>query len=219
MIDEILKELINSHGFEAIFANEGASIFARLHGESRRYIILQFTNQLGTVDEVHAEAHEIIPQAMKNDPAFHKNTDLVIAVKIDLIDKFRDLEKQIFSLEEDAHFFKKYVLYYTDAEETLLLGKRYDDLRDILLDKNLFHQYKSSPLMPSLYGIAAKIFIKFPFIELPISENTLTPLLDQSKELVSQLGMGYIRKMISATEDDLLESKIKELINNELEDL
>jgi hypothetical protein len=219
MINNILNELVLSAGFNQIFANENSVIFSRLQGDSRRYIILKFEDNLGTVDEVHQTINDLIPQEVKDDPAYHKNTDLIIVVKFHLLDDFRSFEQKIFSLEEDAFFFKKYVLYYTDTEEGFLTGKHLRDLNEVILDKELFKQYKASPNMPSLYGIAAKIFIKFPFIELPVSESLLTPLNKQAPELVSQLGLNDLNKLISNTPDDSIDTIIKELILDEMENI
>lgn len=205
--------------FKMITSDDHISTFSRVDGDSRRFIIMRFVDELYSVDETHSQVIEQIPEEMKLDPASHKNTDLIIVVKFHMLDDFRPLEEKILALEEDAHYFKKYVLYYTDIEADILSGKTFADLANVIINKEQFNKYKDSAVLPGLYGIAARIFIKLPFLELPVSQNQLVPLTKQAPELLSQLGLTDLNQLISSTSDDDIDDVINELINNEMENI
>lgn len=219
MIKNILHELMLECNFKMISHDDNISTFSRVDGESRRFITMLFVDELSSVEETHSQVMEKIPEEMMLDPAFHKNTDLIIAVKFHMLDDFRPVEEKILSLEEDAHYFKKYVLYYTDVEEDILNGKTFSDLTNVILNKEQFRKYKDDAALLGLYGIAARIFIKLPFLELPVSQNQLVPLTKQAPELLSRLGLTDLNRLIASTSDDDIDDVINGLINDEMENI
>jgi len=91
-------------------------------------------------------------------------------------------EKKIFSIEEDPYYFKKYVLYYSEEEVNLLGNKKYNDLKEIILDRDLFKTYKDNPNYPSKYSFSARFFIKIPFLNVPVNEKEMPGLEVMLKE-------------------------------------
>ncbi len=84
-----------------------------------------------------------------------------------------DHESEIFSLEEDGYSFKKHVLYYSQTELDLLNEIDTRDFANLIKDQSKFSLYKKSPLVESEYGIASRIFIKLPFLSVPVDESEL----------------------------------------------
>ncbi|HFN6505150.1 TPA: hypothetical protein ACHFWY_005195, partial [Klebsiella pneumoniae] len=73
---------------------------------------------------------------------------------------------------------------------------------------------------PSLYNLAARIFIKLPFLEMPDIEKDIVPIDLQINTLVDSLNLSEPYNKISTANkqtDINLEMLIEELINEELE--
>jgi hypothetical protein len=220
MLNEILQSAMLDSGFIQINSNEQIFSFKRYSGDECRFVILKNTNNLDDVDIINSSTIEVIPTEIKDDPAFNKNTDLILVVKFGQLSDFKKVEDKIFSIEEDPYHFKKYVLYYIEGEERLLAGKTFEDIRGFILNRESFKQYKSSPLNPSLYGIAARIFIKLPFLDMPINESQLTPLALQADALLSESNfLDLHSKIVSLDSPSQYDELIKDLIGNELENI
>ena len=221
MLNNILSDAVRSNNFSFIERQEGIEIFERKVGEAKRFIIIYETTALKNVDDLNELINNCVPQQLKQEPAFNKNTDLIVVYKLANLSDFKKLETDILAIEEDPYHFKKYVLYYIDGEENLLSKKTYEDLKLIISDQSLFEEYKNSPLSPSLYSIAARIYIKLPFLDLPKTPINLTPLNLQAQELVSELGHTDLDLAIQsiALNDGQIDKLIQELINNEMENI
>ena len=142
-------------------------------------------------------------------------------MRIKNLSEFKENEESIFSIEEDPYQYKKYVLYYSEIEESIIKDTTYKDIVDVVSNKEHFKAYKHEPLQSSVYSLAAKIFIKLPFLELSHRKEDLVPLKYQAEELASELGLSVLYKKIQKSlhdeqDDDTL---IRELINNELENI
>ena len=137
------------------------------------------------------------------------------------LSEYKEIEKQILGYEENPYHFKKYFLYYISSEEKLLNGKSYIYLEKIISNKSEFALYKKDPLRPSLYSLAARTFIKLPFLEMPKSESEFIPLAVEAAAAVSEAGAQDIYTTIQklAAEPDELKHILKGLIDNELENI
>ncbi|MEX6224053.1 ABC-three component system middle component 1 [Providencia hangzhouensis] len=105
------------------------------------------------------------------------------------------MEKSIFDIEENAYHFKKYVLYYSNEENQLIYGKNFNNLKAVP-DYEEFSTYKY-PSRPSLYNMAARIFIKLPFLEMPSIEKDIVPIDLQINTLVDSLNLSETYNKIS----------------------
>ncbi|MDN4727646.1 hypothetical protein QYZ40_24780 [Vibrio parahaemolyticus] len=113
------------------------------------------------------------PHVLREHPTFAKNTDVVVLFELDRLADIIDHESEIFSLEEDGYSFKKHVLYYSQTELDLLNEIDTRDFANLIKDQSKFSLYKKSPLVESEYGIASRIFIKLPFLSVPVDESEL----------------------------------------------
>ena len=86
----------------------------------------------------------------------------------------------------------------------------------IIADKNLFNAYKEQPLAATQYSVAAKIFIKLPFLELPFNKRELVPLRIQAEEAVSEVGLTKTYESVQKLSNTNVDDLIKEMINDEL---
>ncbi|WP_198425092.1 ABC-three component system middle component 1 [Pantoea agglomerans] len=139
--------------------------------------------------------------------------------RLDVLAKFKDQEEEIFAIEEDPHFYKKYVLYYSVAEESALTNFTYDKLVSVIADKKEFLEYKENPLVATQYSFAAKTFIKLPFLELPSYQGNLVSLRLQAAEAVAEADLSDIYSTIQRFTDKNTDDIIKEMIRNEMENI
>lgn len=221
MLNKILNDAVTSNNFSIIKNLENLQLHERTEGEAKRFIIIFETPTIMDVDELNELIINNTPEDIKKQPAFYKNTDLIILHKLENLSEFNKLENKILAIEEDPYHFKKYVLYYISGEEDLLNDKTYDELKLIISNQALFEEYKSNPLLPSAYSIAARIFIKLPFLDLPKNPIDLTPLNLQVQALVAELGLIELDNRIRATplNDGQIDKLIMELIKDEMENI
>lgn len=172
MINGLLKEAatIDDSGFVFIENIEGFSFYKKIKENNKRFLIVHETDSLQEVDYYNNTIKDITPIEIKSEPAFERNSDLIILLNLKNLGDFNTHEQKIFSIEEDPYYFKKYVLYYSDEEVNLLANKSISDLKKVILDRSLFITYKKNPNYPSLYSFAARFFIKVPFLHVPVNE-------------------------------------------------
>jgi hypothetical protein len=172
LINGLLKEAatIDDSGFVFIENIEGFSFYKKIKENNKRFLIVYETDSLQEVDYYNNTIKDITPIEIKSEPAFERNSDLIILLNLKNLGDFSTHEQKIFSIEEDPYYFKKYVLYYSDEEVNLLANKSISDLRKVILDRSLFITYKKHPNYPSLYSFAARFFIKIPFLHVPVNE-------------------------------------------------
>ncbi len=175
MIKRLLEEaatIINS-GFKLIENKDGFSFYKKVIGDNKRFLIVCETTHLESVGYYNNTIQDIVPHEIKNDPAFERNSDLIILFKVSNLGDFNINEQKIFSIEEDPYYFKKYVLYYSEEELKLVEHKTLTDLQSIVLNRSLFKTYKKNPNYPSLYSFSARFFIKIPFLQVPVNEEEM----------------------------------------------
>lgn len=184
MINGLLKEAatIDESGFVFIENIEGFSFYKKIKENNKRFLIVYETDSLQEVDYYNNTIKDIIPIEIKSEPAFERNTDLIILLKLDNLGDFNTHEQKIFSIEEDPYYFKKYVLYYSDEEKNILENKSINDLRNVILNRDLFNAYKKNPNYPSLYSFSARFFIKVPFLHVPVNEIEMPSIEVMLKE-------------------------------------
>lgn len=175
MIIKLIKEaaLTDTSGFKYIENINTFDFYKKIDNDSKRFLIVHETTSLKNADHYNNTIHDITPNEIKSEPAFERNSDLIIILKIENLGDFNKHEKNILSIEEDPYYFKKYVLYYSEEEGKLLENKTLIDLTETINDRYLFKEYKKKPNFPSLYSICARFFIKLPFLEVPVKETKM----------------------------------------------
>lgn len=215
MIVNLIHQALIAHEFSKVYSNEITAFYVREKGTAIRFAVLHRLDELMKPGDLNAVINQSAPAAFTTDPAFRKNCDLICIHHLDKLAEFKNHEEQIFEIEEDPHFYKKYVLYYSDTEIEAIKGIDFARLNKLISDKVQFNIYKNEPTAATKYSAAAKIFIKLPFLALPINKLELVPLRLQIEEAVSENDLVKTYKTIQThgqKHDDL----IKELINDEL---
>lgn len=216
MIMKLIDEALTEHQFKKVLEVENTYFYKREIDQEIRFAILHKLKMLFTPKELHGFINQLTPEEFTSNPSFKKNCDLICVYNFKNLSDFKIYEEKIFALEEDPHYFKKYVLYYSDAEENALKNKTYSDLMKIIENKQLFNEYKDQPLAPTEYSVATKIFIKLPFLKLPFKKRELVPLRLQAESAVSEIGLSQIYEKIQKLDKKNLDDLIKGMISDEL---
>ncbi|WP_105466777.1 ABC-three component system middle component 1 [Escherichia coli] len=216
MINKLIDEALISHGFSKEYETDTTGFYISELDSAIRFAILHKLNELPAPAELNAIINQLVPDVFKNDPTFKKNCDLICIHHLNKLAEFKNHEEQIFAIEEDPHFFKKYVLYYSSAEESALEDFSFEKLKATIADKNQFIDYKNDPLRANQYSVAAKIFIKLPFLELPFNKGNLVSLRLQAAEAVAEAGLDTTYELVHKFTDKNADDMIKEIITNEL---
>jgi hypothetical protein len=216
MITDLIHQALDAHDFSKVHENETTGFYVRENGTAIRFAVLHRLDNLMKPGDLNATINQSAPVTFTADPAFKKNCDLICIHHLDKLAEFKNHEEQIFEIEEDPHFYKKYVLYYSDTEVEAIKELDFAKLNELISDKAQFDIYKNEPTAATKYSAAAKIFIKLPFLSLHINKVELVPLRLQIEEAVAEVDLtktyGTIQKHGQVNIEDL----IKELINDEL---
>jgi hypothetical protein len=216
MIIELIHEALIAHQFISVRETQSTRFYRRESGLAIRFVILHELEELIDPSRLNAAMNQLVPEVFSSHPSFRKNCDLICVHRLKQLADFKGHEEKIFAIEEDPHFFKKYVLYYSDSEEGTLRGKTYKDIQAAIADKELFDRYKDQPLTATQYSVAAKIFIKLPFLELPFIKRELVPLRMQAQGAVSEAGLTATYESIQKLNNNNLEILINGMIGDEL---
>lgn len=216
MIKQLIDEALVAHGFVSNRELDTTSFYIRESGAAIRFAVVHTLDNLPDPAELNNRINHLAPEEFLKNPSFKKNCDLICIYRLDVLAEFKDHEEEIFAIEEDPHFYKKFVLYYSVAEESALTEFNYDKLVNVIADKKEFLVYKENPLTATQYSFAAKTFIKLPFLELPGHQGNLVSLRLQAVEAVAEEGLNDMYEAIQQVTDKNVDEFIKEMIRNEL---
>lgn len=220
MLNNFIKQAIEDHQFiEVESTQENIYFFKKEKDALRRYIITYRTDKLEDASFINELIINNTPTELLEAPAFAKNTDLIIVFQLDKLSNYKQYEKSIFDIEENAYHFKKYVLYYSNEENQLISGRT-----SIILEQ--FSQImKNSPHIKQIHPDPACIIWQLEFslnylLEMPDIEKDIVPIDLQINTLVDSLNLSEPYNKISTANkqtDINVEMLIEELINEELE--
>lgn len=216
MIKQLIDEALVAHDFVSKRELDTTSFYVRESGSAIRFAVVHTIDDLPDPAELNNRINHLAPDEFIRNPSFKKNCDLICIYRLDVLAEFKEHEERIFAIEEDPYFYKKYVLYYSIAEESALTDFTYKKLVSVIADKKEFIDYKENPLVASQYSFAAKTFIKLPFLELPSHQGNLVSLRQQAAEAVAEAGLSDTYSTIQQVTDENPDEMIKEMIRNEL---
>ncbi len=151
-------------------------------------------------------------------PTLEKNVSLLMVWETSGHLPLEDLKRKIMQIEEDAYFFKKYVLHYAPQQKVALqqeLGEE-NSLKDFLSEKivnqDIFKRYKNEKLENShtmtWESLIYRMAIKIPFINVKIeSKDDLGSLKRENQEAIDEKEAHIIEineKLFSLRKQDYL---------------
>ncbi|EJH6342161.1 hypothetical protein NFY28_004389 [Escherichia coli] len=103
----------------------------------------------------------------------------------------------------------------------MLEGHNFESVSAIVVDDRMFAEYRDQPLSPTLYSVAARIFIKLPFVKVPVKESSLKPLDIYVKEALAEKKLTDLHlKIFNASASGIEADKLIEtLIHEEMENI
>jgi hypothetical protein len=222
MIRKIIEHFAIEHGYKLINNDkniENLSYLIQSNGDKKRFLALFESESIISPQELNYLVNKSAPEIFKLDPAFERNTDLIILHQLDHRADFKIIENDVFNIEENPYYFKKYFLYFSEEELTLLANHNVDSLTKVVTDVREFSEYRKNPLSPSLYSIAARIFIKAPFLKVPIKKENLNPIKVYLDEALKEKNVHELYENILSKKDSdkLPEEIIRSLINEAME--
>jgi hypothetical protein len=226
MIRKIIEHIAVEHGYMLINGdtnienhNENLSYLIQANGDKKRFLALFESKTIISPQQFNNFINKNAPEDFKLDPAFERNTDLIILHQLEHRADFKNIENKVFNIEENPHYFKKYFLYFSKEELSLLENQDFNSLAQVVTNEKEFSEYRETPLAPSLYSIAARIFIKVPFIKVPIKEGTLKPIKTYLDEALMEKNVHELYESIVSKKNnnEMTEEIIRSLINEEME--
>ncbi|MCL1126274.1 ABC-three component system middle component 1 [Shewanella surugensis] len=222
MINQIITDLSRKSPCQFELVVQAAEQFSFYRAASinyQRFLVVVRVSKLMKPSELNQWVSVSTPNELREEPAFAKNTDVVVLFELDCLAEIVNYENEVFALEEDSYSFKKHVLYFSQAEVALLADMDSNNIADLIKNKNKFEQYKESPLSESEYGLASRIFIKLPFLLVPVDESELDDpcgFADTYLESVNLLALNNEFESKVGNGDIDYDSLIKEYISGKM---
>lgn len=174
---KLVQNIFLASGFKLSAEIENAFFFQNIDDSHQSYYLVHFINVeklKNYLDTSDFEAtYHLFEEQKKLSPDVEKNTSLLVIALTDNIERDYIIYKNgILQIEEDEFWFKKYVLIYTN--ESIInfeSATTIEDFNTYILNNSLFTSFKEGLYENSEYFVAMQIFLKFPFLNVPISLN------------------------------------------------
>lgn len=172
-----MKELTRKIFSEGGFVLEEASAADFYSNKEQEYFLTAFYTSNDIINFFDNEKTEaIITQFSNLQNSFKtakKNTSLLIFIESnDLRNDYTELRNQIFRIEEDEYYFRKYTILYTKemikpwAEQYNVLIKLQQTINSIDTDKFRLDHFDNDQ-----HYLAIQLFIKFPWLKLETQQE------------------------------------------------
>ena len=206
----IIENLFYYHEFNKVEFEFGSLFFKDIESGFRYYWlvmeveILDSFLILNSQDFWFDECKDLI-----KDRDFDKNTSLLIINNTTASDI---VKQNIFKIEEDPFQFKKYVLTYTDDSLVILKSKIEEDnserLLNLLVDENIFNEYKDTHQNYSWHNLLYNIAHKLPFLKINVAINqNLENLFTKSKDELERKNLtGFLSSFDEVFSEEILET-------------
>lgn len=175
---EIINSIFTESSFRAVARLQDCIFFENpLEGQNSYFLVvyLETSNLKGYLDsEYFEQVQSFFEEQKKNKADIDKNTSLLIIAKANELEQdFLANKNSILEIEEDEFWFKKYVLIYSDTSvEGFGHGQEVlSELKACVLNSTRFTEFKDSLFLDAEYFVVMQIFLKFPFLNVPISLN------------------------------------------------
>ncbi|MEH7238090.1 ABC-three component system middle component 1 [Bacillus sp. JJ1562] len=152
------------------------------------------------------------------DERMDKNLSLLICLKRKKELSNEERSQEVFQVEEDPYFFKKYVLTYTEEQSHILeeLFKRdktknsQQIINEVINNKDAFIELKNDPKKRSLYNLCSKLMIKIPFLILERGKEQMEDLKETIQTELRKAGLiNYTTSLLQLESTENIENIIR----------
>ncbi len=172
----LLKRIFTVNDFDRIREWETVDFYRNRNVERKEFYLLEVLS----IDDLIGwkisdnSPLDVFDELRANDSEIEKNTSLILAVKVRNFQTDLPLIKnKILLIEEDAYYFKKYVIVYTDDSIHVLLQSNdiLRSLKETLFNSTSFVAFKRQMTADEQYFVTMQLFLKLPFLPTPIDRN------------------------------------------------
>lgn len=205
---DLIQKIFFASGFKLTGQTENTLFFQNISDSHQSYYLVHFIvaeqlkNYLEAAD--FEEPYHLFEEQKKLSADVEKNTSLlVISLSENIENDYALYKNAILQIEEDEFWFKKYILLYTNESivnfdtETIL-----EDLNTCILNNSQFTSFKDALYTNAEYFVAMQIFLKFPFLNVPISLNeqylSIESILQNN---LSETQLSTLNSLIDESED------------------
>lgn len=181
----LLKRIFTEYDFErGVFENTDDTFAKIKNNES--YIVSEFTKEEFFKFFESEKINLIIKKFeiwQQKCPEIKKNTSLIILLKGEKKDFF-EYRNQIFKIEEDEFFFRKFVINYSSDSYSELSKEvnLMDKLTQLITDDVRFKAFEKDLFSDPEYNLIMQLFVKLPFVVLHRETEALEDLDNKIKE-------------------------------------
>lgn len=208
-MNDFLQNIIVDEGY---FRMENSPV--ELFGNSNEFFILEYFKKEDFEFFFESEQLDCLISKFQSlkDSKIKKNTSLFILIKVDNLKEFyNQYLSTIMTIEEDAYYFRKYVIFYTEGglkklncSSKALVNYVHSEIED---DDSLFGKFENNMFFEDAYFIAMQLIIKLPFISLPHANEHFEMIEDRIESRIkdehlieSEQKLNQILEMLNVAE-------------------
>ncbi|WEI92482.1 ABC-three component system middle component 1 [Enterococcus casseliflavus] len=206
---EVIDAIFLNNGFKNIPIinpfSDTVSFWGNYSKKSTNFYLIVYTDEINPdfIAKRVPEYFNAIKTIEKGyDERIDKNLSMLICLRNNSAESLTK-QKNIFEIEEDPYFFKKYLLLYNKDIESIkkeiLRGEDINDaINNIVNDTEKFNKYKLGLDTPEvrLYELCSKLITKIPFISLKHKQSNLNDLSKTIGNCLEKKGLKENRNKI-----------------------
>lgn len=157
----------------------------------------------------------------KESTSAEKNSSLIILVEVDSLGLLEKCKQQIFLLEEDENYFKKFVILYSQSALHGLLGDiSIETLQEKVSNQTFFEEFFNKGYSTDLeeYLFLLQLFIKLPFLKLKSGDESFKALDIRIEEMLGETNSNIYKQFLEM-KDKLIEFDFDHGSEEELDQL
>jgi predicted DNA-binding antitoxin AbrB/MazE fold protein len=214
---EIISAIFENGGFSLLdIIWEGHETMTYVNGNSEVYII-DFVE--GIPDDLHTKISTFCSNGIFNSQLLTRaqKSNLYVVIVSKLTAELNDKQKnQIYMIEENNLYYKKYFMWYTNEEvlalKEILSGDwTLDSLNKNLIDYGMFTEFKMSSENNKGYSLLSRLYIKLAFLTLNDIQTLDKSLMDYIKNKLKEINNDLFEKVIDFHKRN--DKNMDELIN------
>ena len=211
-MNELIAQLFEAYGYTAVEIGNYTLFKSNEESHKTDFWLVVTTEQLLSIRESQVSLFEACNQ-IETSPELDKNLSMLILWDTGGNLELHTMKKQLVAIEEDPYFFKKHVLYFSNAELTELQrqidGQPITEfLNNYIPSQEAFLTYKNNSMTQSWQALMYRMAMKVPFIHINVNENeSLESLFTQNQAALSAHTdnslVGFNEVLFSIDLDDL----------------
>lgn len=219
-MEKIIEQIFNKFDYKHFTNREEVDIYEI---EEKKYYMVTYFNKDDLMTFFESEKTNRIFSVFeylktKRDDA-NKNTSLIILLKSDNLENdFTELVNQIYKIEEDEYFFRKYIIIYSDSaiKKIKIENDIVKYLQTTISDNGKLEEFRKNNFKCSEYFVILQLFIKFHFFKINHGEKEYNIISDILKKRITEDQLTqFNEKYFLAEEANKFDSLSEELFLSE----